>query len=286
MSTAILYPVGRLVWGSLHEPQTKDANGNPLTIKNGPDAGKPTKRWSFGVAIPKQPGEAHWNATPWGATIWQLAHTMWPQGQADWPKFAYKVKDGDSTERNEKGRVISEAAGHAGHWVVSFSSSFPPKVCDARGTRDLTEAEVKAIKRGYYVQVYGTIDSNNNAQKPGMYVNHDRVAFAGYGDEIHTGVDPSTLGFGQGPTPAGMSAAPVSSMQPPPAPVAPSVPPPSAPTPAAVAPPPPTPVRPHPGITAPPPPVPAWKGPAGTTQAAYAAAGWSVEQMRAAGLLG
>jgi hypothetical protein len=126
-----------------------------------------------------------------------------------------------------------------------------------------------------------------------MYVNHDRVAFAGFGDEIRSGVDPSTLGFGQGPTPAGMSATPPASMQPPPVPPGSGVPPPVPGTPAAVAPPPPTAVKPHPGFAAPPPPPapaappagPAWKGPAGTTQAQYIAAGWSDAQMRAAGLL-
>lgn len=314
-STPQLFPVGRLVWGSLSEPQTKDANGQPLIIKNGPDAGKPTQRYAFGVAIPKTPNDGgHWANTEWGKQIWALAHAAWPQGQAQWPKFAWKIKDGDSNERNERGRMIREAEGYPGHWVVSFSSSFAPKVHDAKGTRELSADEIRAIKTGYFVQVYGTVTSNENAQKPGLYINHSMVAFAGYGPEIRRGPDPTAVGFGSGPAPAGMSTTPPANLQPPPAAAPAGIPPPvgtppapavaapiAPPVAAPAAPPAPTAVAPHAGFrapdavaappvapppAAPPPAAPAvvWKGPASGYDA-HKAAGWSDEQMRQAGYL-
>ena len=37
--TEVLFPVGRLVMGSLTEAQTTDADGNPLLTKSGPHTG-------------------------------------------------------------------------------------------------------------------------------------------------------------------------------------------------------------------------------------------------------
>src|SRR5262245_17412132 len=103
----VLFPVGRMVMGSMHEPQTKDANNQPLVIKQGPDAGKPTQRYFFQVAIPKAaPGSPgvdpstgapvassphnHWSCTEWGQKIWAKAWACWPQGQCNMPTFAFK----------------------------------------------------------------------------------------------------------------------------------------------------------------------------------------------------
>ena len=43
-------PRGRFVQGDAFEPQTTDQQGAPLTIKTGPNAGQPTKRWFMAVA--------------------------------------------------------------------------------------------------------------------------------------------------------------------------------------------------------------------------------------------
>lgn len=305
MSTAlaILFPVGRVVMGSLSEAQTKDANNQPLTIKTGPQAGQPTQKYFFAVAIPKTPTDnGHWANTAWGRKIWELGHAAWPQGQAQAPTFAWKIDDGDSQVPNKKGRVPAKTEGFPGCWIVSFSSTFAVKTYDAKGS---TAVDPKSIKLGHFVEVFGTVDSNKNLANPGVYINHSMVAHAGFGPEISRGPDPTAVGFGNQALPAGASATPPPSMQPPPATVAPpGVPPPvAAPTPAAVAPPavqpPPTAVAAHPGfmappvpgatVAAPPPPAPAagptWKGPAGSTYAAYKAAGWSDDQMRTAGLI-
>jgi len=63
----ITSPVGRLVAGSLYDAQDKDAEGKPLVIKNGPNAGQQRVDFFFAVAIPKESGHTHWAQTDWGA---------------------------------------------------------------------------------------------------------------------------------------------------------------------------------------------------------------------------
>lgn len=318
----ITTPIMRLLWGSMTEPQTKDAEGKPLVIKSGPDAGKPTQRFAFGAGVPKTPGQTHWANKPatwdtdpatagtpyWGEQIWQIGHASFPNGQAQRPDFAWKVIDGDSQIPNKKGVKPCDREGYPGHWVVTFSSTFAPKVCNADGTNKMYDP--KAIKCGHFIQVLGTVDGNNSPNQPGVYVNHDWVAHSGFGEEIHNGSDPAAAGFGKGPKPAGMSAVPVGGLATPPAPGA-AVPLPTATAPAptaaiplpvavappvpAAAPPAPTAVAPNPAILAPPPPAatvvapppaaPQMTAKATASYADYRAAGWTDEQLRANGFM-
>jgi hypothetical protein len=297
----VLFPMGRLVQGSLSVAQDKDQDGKPLLVKSGPNMGKPTVKYFFAVAIEKTPGHTHWASTEWGAKIWTLGHTLWPQGQAKAPTFAWKVEDGDSEIPNTKGKKNKDRPGFAGHWVVNFSSGYAPRVFNSNGSQALDEAAIKAIKLGFFVQVEGTVDSNRSDQKPGMYINHSLVAFQGYGPEIIVGPDAAAVGFGSGPVPTGMTAAPVGGMSaapPPPAPTAPApaAPPPPAPVAAAPAPaaPPAVAVVPQPSMIAPPPPVappaastsPVLTAKAnGATYEAMVAAGWTDATLRQHGYL-
>lgn len=247
-ATFFTSPIGRLVWGSTSKPQTKDADNKPLVIKTGPQAGQPTQRYAFGLAIAKGP-ETHWNQTPWGALIWNTAIAAWPQGQTGAPSFAWKVTDGDSTVPNKRNNKPCDQEGYKGHWILSFSSSFAPKTYNATGTEPVP---ADSIKTGFYVQVAGSVAGNDSTQNPGVYLNHSMVALAGFGPEIVSGPDPTAAGFGAGvAAPAGMSAVPVAGLPTgAPAPVA-AVPlpvaAPAVPLPA------PTPVVPSPAILAPPP---------------------------------
>lgn len=203
----ILFPVGRLVQGSLYKPNTTDAENRPLTYKSGPNLGKPRVDYYLAVAIRKN-GESHWSQTEWGAKIYNVAVSSWPNGQHNSPNFAWKILDGDSTIPNSKGRKPCENEGFAGHWILKFSGAFAPSIYSAKGTEQITEPDF--VNLGDYIQMYGSVDSNDSNQQPGVYLNHSKVAFAGYGERIEMGIDAKDIGFGQSPLPLGASTVPLS----------------------------------------------------------------------------
>lgn len=212
----ILFPPGRMVEGSMYEPNTKDMQGQTLVVKSGPDQGKPRQDWFFAVAIPKEPGHTHWAQTAWGQQIWAVGHAGFPGGQAQSPQFAWKITDGDSTVPNAKGTKPCDKEGYPGCWVVRFGSGFAPKLYNRDGTQQLTQPG--AVNRGDYIQVLASVDANGQVAKPGVYINHVLVALAGYGQRIVGGPDAAAVGFGQGALPAGASAVPLGGMPQPAAP--------------------------------------------------------------------
>lgn len=290
-------PVGRLVGGSVSTPHTQDSNGQPLVYKSGAKMGQPRVEFSFGLAIAKGV-EQHWNQTAWGKPLWHAGVAGFPQGQYNSPAFSWKVTDGDSAIPNTKGTAPNTREGYPRHWILWFSSATAPRLYADAGTRALHEPD--AIKLGYFVQVQGNVKSNDEVMKPGIYLNHNMVCLAGYGEVIQTGPDPRAAGFGQSPLPAGASAVPLAGMAPTGAvPLAGM-----APTGAAPLPPMAAqmvanhmPVAPNPAIlqvpAVPPaapvaPPAPQMNPQAlaaGHTYAAFKAAGWSDDQMRQAGYL-
>ena len=219
-------PVGRLVGGSIYEPQTKDYLGRPLVAK---DKVTPRVDYSFGVAIPKTGGATHWSQEAWGAPIWALANEAFKNGETQRPDFSSKIIDGDSTIPNKKGNKPCDNEGYKGHWVVWFSGGYAPRVYNADGSQLIVEPN--AIKRGYYVQVFGNTSDNKPSESAGLYMNHTYVALSAYGEEISSAPDVSAAKFGGQPLPAGASAtpapqfapAPTASVPTPPAPPAPPV---------------------------------------------------------------
>ncbi len=314
----LTFPVGRLVTGSVYEPRDKDQKGNPLTTKDG----KPRVEFSFGVAIEKKPGELAFYQTDWGLLLYNVARTSFPNmfdpttGQLrPGYKFSYKVTDGDSTEYNTAvpPKRPCDTPEWKNCWIVWFKSAFAPKTYDIRqwnpkmggNPPELPAAEIQC---GDYIQVAGSIDSNGDTQKAGVYVNHNMVALAGYhpAGRISRGPDVASANFGASPLPAGMVSAPVGGLPPVAGQPAAQVPPPAAaPLPPLVggAPiaPPQTAVTPHAAILAPPaaavaPPPPAAApalpvGPQvtakanGATWAQLQAAGWTEAVARANGVI-
>jgi hypothetical protein len=203
----ILTPVGRLVQGSLYKANEKDAEGKPLVVKSGPNAGQPRKDFYFAIAIPKD--GRNWWETEWGALIYRVGATAFPQACQS-PTFAWKVKDGDSTIPNRKGKAPRDQEGYPGNWVLSFSSGYPPKVFRDGGTVPLTEEG--AVNLGDFVQVFGQVDGNGSQSQPGIYLNHSMVDLSAYGPRIVVGPDASSVGFGKNvQLPPGASATPLAS---------------------------------------------------------------------------
>ena len=289
----ITSPVGRIVMGSLYDPSTTDAEGKPLVVKTGPNAGQPRVNYFFALAIPKG-AEPHWAHTPWGQQIWNVGNQAFPNA-AQSPAFAWKIEDGDSQIPNKKGRKPCDNEGWRGHWILKFSGGFAPKVYQQEGAGYVQVMQKDFCKPGYFVEVAFSVDGNGSQSQPGVYINHSMVCFRAYGPEISFGPDVASAGFGQSALPVGASmtppagaipmpqapaaapaayappalpGAPVGYAPPPvpagvpqipgvaPAPLAPagSVPMPSAPVPGAPAP---IPVTPNPGFVQVPPPAPA-----------------------------
>jgi len=311
----ITSPVGRIVMGSLYDPSTTDAEGKPLVVKTGPNAGQPRVNYFFALAIPKG-AEPHWAHTAWGQQIWAVGNQAFPNA-AQSPAFAWKIEDGDSQIPNKKGRKPCDNEGWRGHWILKFSGGFAPKVYQQEGAGYVQVMQKDFCKPGFFVEVAFSVEGNGSQSQPGIYLNHSMVCFRAYGQEITFGPDVASAGFGQSALPAGASMTPPAGAIPMPqapaaAPALPGAPAgympppvpgamPSAPVPGAPAP---IPVMPNAGFVQMPPPVP--QAPAapmapppapaapvrqmtaaanGVTYEAYVAAGWSDAQLVQNGLM-
>ena len=202
----ITSPVGRIVMGSLYDPSTTDAEGKPLVVKTGPNAGQPRVNYFFALAIPKG-AEPHWAHTPWGQQIWNVGNQAFPNA-AQSPAFAWKIEDGDSQIPNKKGRKPCDNEGWRGHWILKFSGGFAPKVYQQEGAGYVQVMQKDFCKPGYFVEVAFSVDGNGSQSQPGVYINHSMVCFRAYGPEISFGPDVASAGFGQSALPAGASMTP------------------------------------------------------------------------------
>jgi hypothetical protein len=204
-SIDLLLPPGRIVWGDLYEGRDKSMDGRPLTYSNG----TPRKDYSFGIAIPKGP-EPHWAHSAWGKQVWDFGHAKWPQGQGQRADFAWKIKDGDSTVPTATGRIPRDMPGHAGHWIVGLSSSIAPRLYKLGPNGPIPFDEPNAIMPGDWVEAYINVASNEQLQKPGLYLNHSMVCFRGYdpAGRIQLGPNVTQAGFGAAQVAAGVSVTP------------------------------------------------------------------------------
>lgn len=285
MPTNFTSPVGRMVQGDIFKPRTTDQQGNPLTIKSGPNAGQPRSDYFVAIAVPKDSPE--WPA--FKALVDAEAKAAWPQGQYNSPKFSNKIIDGDGMDDN--GKPNSDKPGFAGCWVVRFSSGFAPtlwarsKVLPEHMRSPDPEAFVQVtdpsvLKRGYFIRVAGNVASNQNAQSPGLYMNYNMVELVGYGEEIVSGPTASQA-FGDAPAalPTGAEAAAPTAA----APAA------SAPVPTPTASPSESPApapEPYTGYAEAPAPGPQMTAKAnGVTYEAFIAKGWTDEQLKAQGYM-
>lgn len=214
---AFTSPVGRLVQGDAFVPQTKDQQGNLRVVKSGPNIGQPNPQYFVAIAVPKiDPNNpSQWNPeyAAFYALLDKVARQEWPAlfpngGACVNPMFAWKVKDGDGVDRNGKSNADKE--GFPGHWVISFASSYAPKVVrpTSPGVWE-TLTDPQSLKRGYYVRIAGSITGNDSPQTPGLYTNLDMIELVGYGQEIVGGPDAATAFAAPATLPAGASAQPI-----------------------------------------------------------------------------
>ena len=204
-----LTPVGRLVMGDPFKGRTTSDDGTPLVVKSGPNTGQPRTDYFIGLAVPKS--DPAWTTVH--DTIKSAAFQDYPEHFAagmscKLPSFSWKIIDGDSAQPNKKGIAPNTREGFPGNWILCMSSSFAPKCYSKGGDAILTDPE--SIKRGYYIRVYGNVKGNRPSPTPGVYVNVSMVELIGYGPEIVTGPDASSI-FGGAPVatlPPGASATP------------------------------------------------------------------------------
>lgn len=211
-----LTPVGRLISGSVTEVRTEDSEGRPLVFKSGPNVGQPRGEYSIGIAIPKT--QQDWKLEQWAGPLLQAAQRDFPHlftapGQLANPQqaFAFKVTDGDSQVPNTRGNKPCDMEGAKGNWVVWMNNGFAPKLYkwDPQSNRAVALAPGEEIKRGYYVEAFGsTLGNNQQGNQSGIYINLSMVCLRAYGDEIVSGPSVEQAGFGGGALPTGASTMP------------------------------------------------------------------------------
>lgn len=206
-------PTGRMIGGSLYEPEITDYEGKPLVVKTGANAGQPTQRYNVGIAIPKTSGVTHWASETWGRPIWDLANAAFTAGETQRHDFAWKITDGDSTvpgkpRNGQPGKRPCDRQGYPGHWVIWMSSAQAPRTARLDNGQPAYLMDKDAIKPGYYVQILCNVNDNKPSPTPGMYWNPSIVCLIGYGPEITQGPSLSDAAF-TAALPPGASATPV-----------------------------------------------------------------------------
>lgn len=244
--TSVLYQPGRYVGGDIYEVKQKETEqGHKRVYEPGHKrAGEPMLECYFGLAIPKAPNQSAaalaamglpgfkqgWAIKPvfadgrtwdqmypgvpyWGEVIWLEGHKMFPNlinpqtQRIEQANFAWKVDDGDdTTPKGERQMSNSQREGYPGCWIVNLKSGGMPKVYDESGKPLLDKG---LIKRGWWVEVYGSVQGNGQTKKPGVYLNHGMVSYRAPDKEIVFGPDPTKVGFGKFALPAGISSQPI-----------------------------------------------------------------------------
>lgn len=230
--TPVLFPVSMWVTGDMHELKDKtDNNKQPrVYAPTHKKAGQVMRECYFGIAIRKAPGQTHWAVKPadwdqtnpgvqyWGEAIWLVGNAAFPalcnnpQKYITLPTFAWKIEDGDdTTPKGEKQVRNCDKPGHPGNWIVHLKTWKVPSVHTQDGMQVLADRSI--IKRGYYIQVFGSVSGNGQPGKPGVYINHDLVAYVpteGAQEIRGSSGDATKVGFGRGALPSGVVAAPLS----------------------------------------------------------------------------
>jgi hypothetical protein len=177
----LLSPVGRLVQGNFFEGASTNMEGQLLTFKDG----RPRQEFFMAVAFAKDDPETKEMISQINEEGKLGFPKLFPKGKdCINPNFSWKIQDGDSDVPNSKGNKNCDRPGFPGNFILTFKSSYAPKVYQKGGEIELNDPE--AIKRGDYIRVIFHVKSNKSSQRPGLFLNQIAVEFYGKGEEIRT----------------------------------------------------------------------------------------------------
>lgn len=197
-----ILPPARFIQGDMTKLQMNDMQGKPKEHPN----------LFFGLAVPKfspDPMNPQVNLMdPIISGIWGFGHQVWGhhqiaiqeagRGFIKGPNFAWKIQDGDAPGEPEVAK---------GCWIFKFGTILVPLKCADINNIPMDPA---AFYLGCWVDVAASVSSNENSQKPGIYMNPDAVRFLGHGERVQSGASVASLFGGQtGRVPVGASANPV-----------------------------------------------------------------------------
>ena len=199
---------GRIVWtsGDLFSGKMKTEFGSNVPKLN--KMGEQMKEYGFGLAVDKNLLQQAGEGQP--GQIWESMHAeankLYPGGQLP-PGFSMKYKDGDGVDH--QGQPFSAREGHAGHIILSLTTSLPVKFFKYENNQNIQINE--GIKCGDYVNVQVQVKAHPaiGQGKPGLYLNPMAVQLLGYGTEIVNAPSGDQIfGLAQPPMPTGASAVP------------------------------------------------------------------------------
>jgi len=170
-NTLLCSPRGRLLNFYIFDKKTTDYLG-----KQQPDESKHSfEAW---VAIPKNdPKWVEYWAQAQNAAMQDFAQNQ----EYNWPNFSWKLADGDGV--NSKNKPYPEHC--KGCWLLSYTSNYDVEIYNDQN-QPLTKLH-NAVKAGDYVEIYGSFKGNGNTDKPGIFLNLNKLRVVGIGDAIISG---------------------------------------------------------------------------------------------------
>ena len=188
-------PVGRLVRGDCFTPTFDEK----IVWKKGPDKGKIKPNYYIGVAFSKTDANILKEFEKVRAIFLAEAIKSFPNkfdkaGNCISPDFAFKITDGDSAIPNSREKRPCDFEGYPGHWVINFSTAFPPSIVNKEAKPlESVSGILKPIKLGDYIRVFGTVVGNGSPDKSGIMLNHKMVQLIQPGVEIKLGLDAKSI---------------------------------------------------------------------------------------------
>ena len=161
-------PVGRIVYNRIWDRVTKDAEGEPLTNRDG--SLRTEQVILHAVAKDNPDLQNFFNKIRTEAK--EVSGS-----QCDKPGFNWKCYDGDDPKYNGK-------IGYAGHWIFKYVNGLPEsvKVYDKTVSEIITDP--RACKCGDFITCLVYVRSNTSTKNPGIHLNLKAVRWYALGEEI------------------------------------------------------------------------------------------------------